>query len=137
MIAAPADAAASVTARWSAAPRHEAVTIGIGSFGAAMANVDGGRTLSAVNDLAAAPTGASAFGALARQLDEIGRQRIEARALSAALAEGGAAGMNTETLAVTMHRQVRAMANYNMSVMWAAKLVGVTAGALRQLTASS
>jgi hypothetical protein len=77
------------------------------------------------------------LGALARRLDDIARHRIEAQALSSDLAGAWATGMDTATLAIKMHRQARAMASYNMSVMWGAKLVGVTASALRQLTAAT
>ena len=66
-----------------------------------------------------------------------GRHRIEAQALSSDLAGAWATGMDTSTLAVKMHRQARAMASYNMSIMWGAKLVGVTASSLRQLTAAT
>jgi hypothetical protein len=77
------------------------------------------------------------LGALARQLDEIARHRVEAQALSSDVAGAWATGMDTSTLAVKMHRQARAMASYNMSIMWGAKLVGVTASSLRQLTAAT
>jgi hypothetical protein len=36
-----------------------------------------------------------------------------------------------------MHRHARAMASHNLGIMWGAKLVGVTAGALRQLLAAA
>jgi hypothetical protein len=77
------------------------------------------------------------LGALARQLDEVARHRLEAQGLSSDLAGALGSGMDSATLAIKMHRHARAMASYNMSVMWGAKLVGVTAGALRQLTAAS
>jgi hypothetical protein len=77
------------------------------------------------------------LGALARQLDELARHRIEAQALSGDLAGAWATGIDPAALAIKMHRHARAMASYNMSVMWGAKLVGVTAGALRQLTAAT
>lgn len=77
------------------------------------------------------------LGALARQLDDLARHRIEARALSSDLAGALVSGMDSPTLAIKMHRHARAMASYNMSVMLGAKLVGVTAGALRQLTAAT
>ncbi|WP_206952679.1 hypothetical protein [Trinickia acidisoli] len=57
--------------------------------------------------------------------------------LSDDLAGAWASRMDVRTLAMTMHRQARAMASYNMSVMWGAKLVGMTAGALKQLTAAT
>ncbi|HEX7682917.1 MAG TPA: hypothetical protein VF446_05170 [Trinickia sp.] len=110
----------------------------VGGFRAAMAAVDRGRALSAAVDPGVtAPARTSAMQVLARQLDEIGRRRLESEQSSADLAQAWSTGMDAGTLALTMHRQVRAMANYNLGVMWSAKLVGVTAGALRQLATST
>lgn len=75
--------------------------------------------------------------ALARQLDAVARHRVEAQARSEDLGGAWATRPDLPTLAANMHRQARAMASYNMSVMWSAKLVGVTAGALRQLTTAA
>ncbi len=109
-----------------------------GAFGAVMAAVGRERSaFSAVDPGGTAPVRASAMQVLARQLDEIGRRRLESQQSSAELARAWSTGMDAGTLAVTMHRQVRALANYNLGVMWCAKLVGVTAGALRQLATSS
>lgn len=112
-----------------------------GTFAAAMAAVDRGRALpnSPVASTVASPSvePTSAFKALARQLDEVGRHRVEAQALSDDLAGAWASGVDAPALGVSMHRQARAMASYNLSVMWGAKLVGVTAGALRQLVAAA
>lgn len=89
---------------------------------------------------AAAPQAPSAGSAgpfvpaLARRLDALARHRVEAQALSDDLAGAWASGTDLATLAEKMHRQARAMASYNMSVMLSAKLVGVTTGALKQLT---
>lgn len=109
------------------------------TFAAAMAGARGAQRM--LHAAARAPSSLGSrdatLGALARQLDDIARHRIEAQALSSDLAGAWATGMDTSTLAVTMHRQARAMASYNMSVMWAAKVVGVTASALRQLTAAT
>ncbi len=120
------------------APRYAVSSIGDGSFAAAMADVDVKRALPAVavRDVAASSR-SSALGALARHLDDIGRHRVEAQMLSDDLAGAWASRMDVRTLAMTMHRQARAMASYNMSVMWGAKLVGMTAGALKQLTAAT
>lgn len=107
------------------------------TFGAVMAQVDGQQALAAV--AASVPTQrlrGAALDALARQLDHIGRQRLEAQRSSGELAGAWASGMDAETLAVTMHRQAGALAEYNIGVMMASKLVGVTTGALKQLTAS-
>lgn len=109
------------------------------TFGAALAGAREARRSIHAAARAPSPLGSrdATLGALARQLDEIARHRIEAQALSSDLAGAWATGIDTSTLAVKMHRQARAMASYNMSVMWAAKLVGVTAASLRQLTAAT
>ncbi|RDU96942.1 hypothetical protein [Trinickia dinghuensis] len=116
------------------------------SFAAAMAAADVERVLpiGSAEAEARARVSASGFGqsesalaALARQLDEVGRHRMEARTLSAGLAGAWATGVDAPTLAVSMHRQAHAMASYNLNVMWGAKLVGVTAGALRQLVSAT
>ncbi|MGG1944059.1 hypothetical protein AB1286_04530 [Trinickia sp. NRRL B-1857] len=112
-----------------------------GSFAAAMATVDltnvfpaplGAETLKAPSNM-----GGPALGALARQLDTLGRHRVEAQTLSAQMAGAWASGIDTPELAISMHRQARATASYNMGVMWGAKLVGLTAGALRQLVTAT
>lgn len=119
----------------------DAASVGEGSFAAEVANVDAGRAWR-MTSLASAPVPprsepGSALGMLARQLDEIGRHRVEARALSEQLAGAWASGVDAPTLAVSMHRHARAMASHNLGIMWGAKLVGVTAGALRQLLAAA
>jgi hypothetical protein len=81
--------------------------------------------------------GGPALGALARQLDALGRHRVEAQTLSAQVAGAWASGIDTPELAISMHRQARATASYNLGVMWGAKLVGLTAGALRQLVTAT
>jgi hypothetical protein len=106
------------------------------TFAAAMASAVTPHSASA-RALAQVGSRDATLGALARQLDEIARQRIEAQTLASDLAGAWATGIDPATLAIKMHRQARAMASYNMSVMWGAKLVGVTAGALRQLTAAT
>lgn len=75
--------------------------------------------------------------ALARQLDTLARHRVEAQALSDDLAGAWARGTDLPALAVKMHRHARAMASYNMSVIWSAKLVGLTTSALKQLTSAA
>ena len=121
--------------------RHAQAQSERGSFAAVMAATGIEQALSAASmpRAGASPSLAhdSALGALALQLDELGRQRVEAQSLSAELAGAWASGIDAPTLAVSMHRQARAMASYNLSVMWGAKLVGVTAGALRQLVAAT
>ncbi len=109
-----------------------------GSFAAALADVDLThlRPMSTERASISSPNG-SGLAALARQLDEIGRRRLEVQSLSAELAGAWASSMDVQKLAVTMHRQARALASYNISVMWSAKLVGVTAGALRQLVTAT
>ena len=110
------------------------------SFAAALAAVDAGQALpfaSLPRTEAPSSGPGSALAALARHLDEVGRHRLQAQTLSAELAGAWAAGVDAPTLAVSMHRQARAMASYNLSIMWGAKLVGVTAGALRQLVAAA
>lgn len=72
--------------------------------------------------------------ALARHLDMLARHRLEAQSLSDDLAGAWAHGTDLPALAAKMHRHARAMASYNMSVMWSAKLVGLTTSALKQLT---
>lgn len=129
----------------SAAPQRVSVfdrsAVHDGTFAAAMAAVDARRALPIppVIEPAASSTiePASALGALARQLDALGRHRVEAQALADDLAGAWASGVDGPALAVSMHRQARAMASYNLSVMWGAKLVAVTAGALRQLVSAA
>jgi hypothetical protein len=114
-----------------------------GSFSAAMADVDVARALRVASvspkplSLSGLPQSNSVLGALARQLDEIGRHRLQAQTLAEQLAGEWSSGVDSPTLAVAMHRQARAMASYNASIMWGAKLVGVTAGALRQLVTAT
>ena len=109
------------------------------SFSAAMADVDVARALSVASlspkpiSLSGPSESESVLGALARQLDEVGRHRLQAQTLAEQLAGEWASGVDSPTLALLMHRQARAMASYNASIMWSAKLFGVTAGALRQL----
>jgi hypothetical protein len=108
------------------------------SFAAALADVDLTHLPPIATERAgrSSPNGSERV-ALARQLDEIGRRRLEAQSLSDELSGVWASGMDVQQLAVTMHRQARAIASYNISVMWSAKLVGVTAGALRQLVTAT
>ena len=112
-----------------------------GSFAAAMASVDL-TNIFPVPTAAETPRsrsnlGGPAFGPLARQLDALGRHRVEAQTLSAQLAGAWASGIDTPELAISLHRQARATASYNMGVMWGAPLVGLTAGALRQLVTAT
>jgi hypothetical protein len=138
-------AAMKTTAAGAAAPRALAPgsnsSVHHGTFAAAMAAADVGRVLPL---LPAADTAASrsiepgsALGALTRQLDELGRHRVQAQTLSDGVAGAWASGIDAPELAVSMHRQARAMASYTVSVMWGAKLIGVTAGALRQLVSAA
>ncbi|MGN6652667.1 hypothetical protein [Trinickia sp.] len=141
MNAAITEMAAGHTASWRPAVRVGAGAAEVGSFAQAMAAVDIGHAWPNASlsrgVLAPSVEPESALGALARQLDEAGRRKVEAQRLSAELAGAWATGVDAPTLAVSMHRQARAMASYNLSVMWGAKVVGVTAGALRQLVAST
>jgi hypothetical protein len=132
----PAGVAPSAMARL---PAMSAAAPSVETFAAAMAGARQAPRLVHAAARAPATLGSrdATLGALARQLDEIARHRIEAQALSSDLAGAWATGMDTSTLAVKMHRQARAVASYNMSIMWGAKLVGVTASALRQLTAAT
>lgn len=132
-------AAEHTAAPWAAARQAGAASVG-DSFAAALAAVDAGRALSFASLPRTEAPGSgpgSALGALASHLDEVGRYRVQAQTLSAELAGAWAAGVDAPTLAVSMHRQARAMASYNLSIMWGAKFVGVTAGALRQLVAAA
>lgn len=138
MIVASTDSAAGLIAA-SADVAHSAHSpIESGSFADAMAS----RVPHRLPPLSSMASGTPvSFGqqwrALAQRLDEIGRQRLQAQSLSGELAGAWASGMDLPTLAMTMHRHARARASYNMSVMLSAKLVGVTAGALRQLTSAT
>jgi hypothetical protein len=141
MIAAAAESAVKPAASWWPTARADSAPIKGGSFAQAIADVDVAQALS----LTSLPRvmephpgrTESALGALARQLDAVGRSRVEAQMLSAELAGAWATGMDAPAMAASMHRQARAMASYNVSVMWGAKLVGVTTGALRQLVAAT
>lgn len=135
-----ASAAAERPAALWATVRQAGAAIEADSFAAALVAVDARQALPFASlPRTEAPWGGPepALGALARQLDELGRHRAQAQTLSAELAGAWAAGVDAPTLAVSMHRQARAMASYNLGVMWGAKLVGVTAGALRQLVAAT
>ena len=132
-------AAERTAAPWAAARQAGEASVG-DSFAAALAAVDTGHALpfaSLPRTEAAWGEPGEALGALARHLDAVGRHRVQAQTLSAELAGAWAAGVDAPTLAVSMHRQARAMASYNLSIMWGAKLVGTTAGALRQLVAAA
>ncbi|MEA3121117.1 MAG: hypothetical protein QOH33_658 [Paraburkholderia sp.] len=74
-----------------------------------------------------------ALRTLARRLDEIERTRIEAAALPGRIARSHADGASGPEVALAMHRQARLLAAYNIDVMWAARVIGSTAGGLRQL----
>jgi hypothetical protein len=74
-----------------------------------------------------------ALRTLARRLDEIERKRVEAAALPERIARSYADGASGPEVALAMHRQARLMAAYNIDVMWAARVIGSTAGGLRQL----
>lgn len=123
------------------AMRDVASSVDPWSFAAAMADLDFGRARPVALGVHAPvpPAGepVSALASLARQLDEIGRHRVEARARTEELAGAWASGVDTPALAVSMHRQARAMASYNLGVMWGAKLIGVTTAALRQLVTAA
>jgi hypothetical protein len=75
----------------------------------------------------------SALRTLARRLDEIERKRVEAAALPERIARSYADGASGPEVALAMHRQARLTAAYNIDVMWAARVIGSTAGGLRQL----
>jgi hypothetical protein len=74
-----------------------------------------------------------ALRSLARRLDEIERKRVEAAALPERIARSYVDGTSGPEVALAMHRQARLMAAYNIDVMWAARVIGATAGGLRQL----
>lgn len=76
---------------------------------------------------------APALRTLARRLDEFERTRVEAAQLPERIATSHANGASGPEVALAMHRQARLMAAYNIDVMWAARIVGATAGGLRQL----
>lgn len=140
MITTGSDRAAGAIAQ-TGAPSYRAVSsTEQGSFAAALADVDlthfylPPMAADRANILSRNSSGAAA---LARHLDEIGRRRVEVQSLSDELAGAWGSGMDVQKLAVTMHRQARALASYNINVMWSAKLVGVTAGALRQLVSAT
>lgn len=133
-------AAERPAAHWATTVRQGGAASKGDSFAAALAAVDAGQALpfaSLPRPEAPSSGPGSALAALARHLDEVGRHRLQAQTLSAELAGAWAAGVDAPALAVSMHRQARAMASYNLSIMWGAKLVGVTAGALRQLVAAA
>lgn len=141
MIAAAAERSVEPAASWRPTARADSAYVKGGSFAQAIADVDVGQALSLtslprVMESQASQT-ESALGALARQLDAVGRSRVEAQILSAELADAWATGMDAPAMAASMHRQARAMASYNLSVMLGAKLVGVTTGAVRQLVAAT
>ncbi|MBU6487153.1 MAG: hypothetical protein KGQ57_04935 [Burkholderiales bacterium] len=108
------------------------------TFAAAMhaVDVDVNRVSlgAAVHEAPAVRSPGPLVPALARHLDRLARDRVKAQALSDDLAGAWAHGTDLPALAVKMHRHARAMASYNMSVMWSAKLVGLTTSALKQLT---
>jgi hypothetical protein len=135
-----ADGTAEPTA-WVGAAADSVASLNGASFARAMADIDVAQALSLTSlpHVAQPRSGESesALGALARQLDEVGRHRVEAQRLSAELAGAWATGADAPALAISMHRQARAMASYNLSIMWGAKVVGVTTGALRQLVAAT
>ncbi|HTI19183.1 MAG TPA: hypothetical protein VL598_16150 [Trinickia sp.] len=74
---------------------------------------------------------------LARGLDELEGKRVEAAGLPASIVQSHARGASGSAVVLAMHRQARIMAAYHMDVMWAAKVVGATAGGLKQLIAST
>lgn len=137
MIARGIDAADDSAADWATMRAHAVGPVGAGVFNTVWAGIDAPQAFSMAAPGAAPPIRGPAFEALARQLDDIGRQRLEAQRLSGALAGAWATSMDAETLAVAMHRHTRAMATYHIGVMWGAKLIGVAAGALRQLAAAN
>jgi hypothetical protein len=88
-----------------------------------------GAPVSGITGVADSP----ALRTLARRLDEIERTRVEAAALPERIAQSYADGVSGPEVALAMHRQARLMAAYNIDVMWAARVIGSTAGGLRQL----
>lgn len=121
-----------------ASPVDAAAGAADSSFATAMTEADVKRMFApGTRGAGVVPPHESVRDALARRLDEIGRQRVEAQTLSAGLAGAWASGADISTLALAMHHQARATAGYNLSVMWAAKMVGVTTGALRQLVTAT
>lgn len=139
--AAVVESAAERAASWWPTARADTGSIKGGSFAQAIADVDVAQALSftslprSMEPQSGQPE--SALGRLAQHLDAVGRSGVEAQMLSAELAGAWATGMDAPAMAASMHRQARAMASYNLSVMWGAKLVGVTTGALRQLVAAT
>jgi hypothetical protein len=75
----------------------------------------------------------STANTLARHLDDIERHRVEASLLPGHIARSHESGLHGNDVALAMHRQARLMAAYNLNVMWSAKVVGVTAAAIKQL----
>jgi hypothetical protein len=140
MIITGGDVAAGALAE-AGAPSYRAVSsTEPGSFAAALAEVDPTHFYLppiAADRASILSRNGPGVAALARHLDEIGRRRVEVQSLSDELSGAWGSGMDVQKLAVTMHRQARALASYNIDVMWSAKLVGVTAGALRQLVSAT
>lgn len=105
------------------------------AFANALASVSGqgvtSRMLSTGDS--AAQENSPTLNPLARHLDEVERHRAEANSLPGRIARSHDSGMHGGDVAVAMHRQARLMAAYNLDVMWSAKLLGVTAGAIKQL----
>ncbi|PMS14106.1 hypothetical protein C0Z17_00770 [Trinickia caryophylli] len=71
--------------------------------------------------------------ALAQHLDDIERRRVEADTLRSRAVGAQAAGEGGHVVAALMYRQARALAAHNLDIMWSARVVGASAGALKQL----
>lgn len=75
---------------------------------------------------------------LAHALDEMERSRVEANALAADVVGNSAVGTGSGApVPVAMHRHARLMAAYTLDVMWSARLIGVAAGAIKQLVCAT
>ncbi|CAN7414237.1 hypothetical protein LJR230_002534 [Trinickia sp. LjRoot230] len=74
---------------------------------------------------------------LARRLDDIERNRIEATLLPGQIAHAHQSGVGGAAIALAMHRQARVTAAYNLDVLWSARLVGVAGAALKQLVTAT
>ena len=79
----------------------------------------------------------STLDRLAGHLERIERARAEARRLPERVAAAYANGAGPSTIAISMHRQARLMAAYQLDVLWTAKIVGTTTASLKQLIAAS
>ena len=98
--------------------------------GGVAAAADGGA-------FARALTHAPLLDRLAGHLEHIEHTRIEAGRLPGHVVEAHANGAGPSGIAISMHRQARLMAAYQLDVLWTAKIVGTTTTSLKQLIAAS